>query len=327
MHSFAKRVSASLTFALAATVFATTPAFAQTYPTKPVRLVVGYAPGGGVDIMARLIAPRLSETLGQQVIVENRPGAGQNIGAEIVARAAPDGYTLFMSSSALGINVSLYPKLSYHPIKSFTPIALFAQAPNLLLVHPSMPVGNAKEFIAFAKKNPGKLNFSSSGSGSTQHLSGELLKLATGVQMVHIPYKGSAPSLTALVSGEVDFTFTNIPSSTPFLQQKRVKALAITSRKRSPLLPEVPTLIEAGLKDFDVAAWYGLLAPAGTPPETISKLHDAVNAIVRSKDFQTRLAQLGADPIQESQQFFAKFLQEEIARWAKVIKASGAKPE
>lgn len=236
---------------------------AKPYPTKPIRLIVGYAPGGGVDIMARLIGPRITTALGQQVIVENRPGAGQNIGAEIASRAAPDGYTLFLASSALGINVSLYPKLTYDPIKSFTPVGLIAQSPNLLLVHPSMPVNTAKEFIAFVRKNPGKLNFSSSGSGSTQHLSGELLKLATGVQIIHIPYKGSAPSLTALVSGEVHFAFNNIPSAQPFLSQKRLKALAITSRKRSSLLPQVPTLIETGLKDFDVAAWYGYSRPRG----------------------------------------------------------------
>ena len=300
---------------------------AKSYPSKPIRLIVGYAPGGGVDIMARLIGPRITAALGQQVIVENRPGAGQNIGAEIASRAAPDGYTLFLSSSALGINVSLYPKLNYDPIKSFTPVALIAQSPNLLLVHPSMPVSTAKEFIAFAKKNPGKLNFSSSGSGSTQHLSGELLKLATGVQMTHIPYKGSSPSLTALVSGEVDFAFNNIPSARPFLDQKRLKALAITSRKRSPLLPQVPTLIESGLKDFDVGPWYGILAPAGTPQEIVDKLHSTIDGIVKSKEVQTRLAQLGAEPINESQQYFAKFLQEEIARWQKVVKAAGAKAE
>ncbi|HEV7801919.1 MAG TPA: tripartite tricarboxylate transporter substrate binding protein, partial [Burkholderiales bacterium] len=290
-------------------------------------LVVGYAPGGGVDIMARLVAPRLTEALGQQVIVDNRPGAGQNIGAEVVARSAPDGYTLFMASSALGINVSLYPKLTYDPVKSFAPVGLVSQSPNLLLVHPSLPVNTAKEFIAFAKKNPGKLNFSSSGSGSTQHLCGELFKLMTGVQMTHVPYKGSAPSLTALVSGEVHFAFNNIPSAQPFMSQGRLKALAITSKRRSVLLPQVPTLIEAGLQGFDVAAWYGVLAPAGTSPEIVSKLNGVIVGIVNNKDFQTRLAQLGADPIGESPQYFSKFLQEEIVRWEKVVKAAKAKPE
>lgn len=316
------------TLAVAALCVTASAAFGQAaYPTKPIRMIVGYAPGGGVDIMARLIGPRLTEALGQQVIVENRPGAGQNIGSELAARAAPDGYTLFLASSALGINMSLYSKLNYHAIKSFAPIAVFAQSPNLLLVHPSMPVNTAKEFIAFAKRNPGKLNFSSSGSGSTQHLSGELLKLMTGVQMTHIPYKGSAPSLTALVSGEVDFAFNNIPSAQPFLSQKRLKALAITSKRRSKLLPEVPTLIEAGLKGFDVAAWYGVLAPAGTPQEIVTRLNAVIVKAVQGKDFNAQLAQLGADPIAESPQFFAHFLQEEIDRWQKVVQASKAKPE
>ena len=297
------------------------------YPVKPIRAVVGYAPGGGADIMGRLIAQRITESLGQQVVVDNKPGAGQNIGAEFVAKSPPDGYTLFMSSSALGINVSLYPKLGYDPVKNFAPIAVFAQSPNLLLVHPSLPANNAREFIAFARKNPGKLNFSSSGSGSTQHLSGELFKLMTGVEMTHVPYKGSAPSLTALVSGEVEFAFNNIPSAQPFLSSKRLKALAITSRQRSPLLPQVPTLIESGLKGFDVAAWYGLLAPAGTPPEIVARLHDTVAKAVKTKEFKAQLAQMGADPIDESSKFFAEFLQEEITRWQKVIQASKAKPE
>jgi tripartite-type tricarboxylate transporter receptor subunit TctC len=299
----------------------------SAYPTKPVRVVVGYAPGGGADIMGRLISQKITESLGQQVIVDNKPGAGQNIGAEFVAKSPPDGYTLFMSSSALGINVSLYPKLGYDPVKSFVPVAVFAQSPNLLLVHPSLPASNAKEFIAFAKKNPGKLNFSSSGSGSTQHLSGELFKLMTGVEMTHVPYKGSAPSLTALVSGEVDFAFNNIPSAQPFLSSKRLKAIAITSRERSPLLPQVPTLIEAGLKGFDVAAWYGLLAPAGTPPEIVAKLHDTVANAGRTKEFRAQLAKMGADPIDQSSKFFEDFLKEEIVRWQKVIQASKAKPE
>jgi tripartite-type tricarboxylate transporter receptor subunit TctC len=212
-------------------------------------------------------------------------------------------------------------------VKSFAPVAVFAQSPNLLLVHPSMPVNTAKEFIAFAKRNPGKLNFSSSGSGSTQHLSGVLLELTTGTSMTHVPYRGSAPSLTALVSGEVDFKFNNIPSAQPFLQQKRLKALAVTSRKRSPLLPQVPTLIETGLKDFEVAAWYGVLAPAGTPKAIVDKLNRTINAAVETQDFNTRLTKLGADPMAESSEFFASFLEEEIARWRKVVKASGAKAE
>ena len=297
------------------------------YPAKPIRLVVGYTPGGGADITGRLIAQRITDALGQQVIVENRPGAGQNLAAEYVAKANPDGYTLFMSSSALGINVSLYQKLAYDPIKSFSPVAVFAQSPNLLLVHPSLNVNSTKEFIALARKNDGRLNYSSSGSGSTQHLSGELLKLLTGIRYAHVPYKGSSPSLTALVSGEVDFSFTNIPSAQPFLSAGRLKALAITSRNRSALLPQTPTMIEGGLREFDVTAWYGVLAAAGTASDIVKKLNATIVAAVKNKEFSAKLAQLGADPIAESPDYFARFLKEEIERWQKVIRASGARPE
>ena len=217
------------------------------------------------DIMGRLIAQQMAEGLGQQVVVENRAGAAQNIAAEFVAKAPADGYTVFLISAALGINVSLYPKLNYDPVKDFVPVAVFATSPNLLMVHPSFPAKNAREFIAVAKKNPGKLNFSSSGSGSSQHLSGEMLKIQIGVDMTHIPYKGSAPSMTALASGEVDFSFNNIPSAQPLMTPGRVRALAITSEKRSQLLPELPTMIEGGLAGFVTQTWYGVLVPAGTP--------------------------------------------------------------
>ncbi len=223
---------------------------AQKYPVKPIRMIVGYAPGGGSDIMGRLMAQQITEALGQQVIVENRAGAAQNVAAEYIAKQPADGYTLFLSSAALGVNISLYPKLNYHPQRDFAPVAVFATAPNLLLVHPSFPAKNLREFIAVAKKNPGKLNFSSSGSGSAQHLSGELLKIQIGVDFTHVPYKGSAPSMTALASGEVDFSFNNIPSSQPLMTPGRVRALAITSIKRSPLLPELPTMNESGLSGF-----------------------------------------------------------------------------
>src|SRR5512137_1360737 len=221
-------------------------AFAQEpkFPTKPIKMVVGYAPGGGSDIMGRLIAPQITEAMGQPIIIENRAGAAQNVAAEFVARSPADGYTLFMSSAALGVNVSLYSKLNYDPVKDFAPVAVFATSPNLLLVHPSFPAKNVREFIAVAKKNPGKLNFSSSGSGSSQHLSGELLKILIGVDMTHIPYKGSAPSMTALASGEVHVSFNNMPSAQPLITPGRVRALAITSEKRSPLLPQLPTMIE-----------------------------------------------------------------------------------
>lgn len=299
---------------------------AKTYPAKAVRVVIGYPPAGAVDIMGRIMAARLSEALGQQFFAENRPGASQNIAAELVARSSPDGYTLLHTSSALGINASLYPKLNYHPVKSFAPIAVFSQAPNLLLVHPSLPVKSVKDFITLAKKNPGKLNFAAP-VGTTQHLSGELLKVLGGVQMTLVPYKGSAPALTALVSGEVDFAFNNITSAHPFLQSNRLKALAVTSRNRSPVLPEVPTMIESGVKDFEVAAWYGLLAPAGTPPAIIAKLNATINSIVGTNDFKQQMMKLGADPVSQTPQQFFVFLEEEIVRWQAAVKASGAKPD
>ena len=303
--------------------------WAQTpkFPAKPIRMVVGYAPGGGSDIMGRLIAQQITDALGQQVVVENRAGAAQNVAAEYVAKSPTDGYTLFLSSAALGINVSLYPKLNYDPIKSFAPVAVFATSPNLLLVHPTFPARNVKEFIAVAKKNPGKLNFSSSGSGSSQHLSGELLKLQIGVDMTHIPYKGSAPSMTALASGEVDFSFNNIPASQPLMTPGKVRALAITSAKRSPLLPGLPTMIEGGLPGFITQTWYGVLAPAGTPSDVINTLNAVIVKAVQKEDFRARIAQTGADTLTETPEYFRGMLKEEIDRWAKVVKASKAKPE
>jgi len=300
---------------------------APKYPTKPIRMVVGYAPGGGSDIMGRLMAQKITEAVGQQIIVENRPGAAQNVAAEYVAKSPKDGYTLFMSSAALGVNVSLYPKLNYDPVKDFAPVAVFSTSPNLLLVSPSFPAKNIAEFLTVVKKNPGKFNFSSSGSGSTQHLSGELLKLMTNTDMTHVPYKGTSPSLTALASGEIDFSFSNIPAAQPLMGPGRIRALAITSAKRSPLLPELPTMIEGGLQGFVTQTWYGVLAPAGTPAQVITALNTVIVQAVQKEDFRARLAQLGADPIAETPEYFGKMLAEEIERWAKVVKASKAKPE
>ena len=300
---------------------------AASYPSKPVRAIVGYAPGGGSDIMGRIMALELSKAFGQQMIIENRAGAAQNVAAELIARSPADGYTLFMSSAALGINISLYPKINYHPIKDFAPAALFAISPNLLITHPSLPVKTVKEFIAFAKQNPGKLNYSTSGSGSTQHLSGEMLKVMAGIGITHVPYRGSAPSMTALLSGEVEFSFNNIPASINYIQSNRLRAIAITSAKRSPLLPALPTMAEAGVPKFETATWSGLLAPAATPRDIVMKINQAVNTIVRTPEINKRLAQLGSDPVIETPEYFANFLKSEIERWAPVVKASGAKPE
>ncbi len=316
---------------LAAALAAAPQAYAQApaakYPSKPIRMIVGYAPGGGSDIMGRLMAQQITDALGQQVVVENRAGAAQNVAAEYMTKQPADGYTIFMSSAAHGINVSLYPKLNYDPVKDFITVAIFATSPNLLLVHPSFPAKNVKEFIAVAKKNPGKLNFSSSGSGSSQHLSGEMLKVMIGVDMTHIPYKGSAPSLTALASGEVDFAFNNIPSAQPLMTPGRIRALGITSAKRSPLLPELPTMVEGGLAGFVTETWYGLLVPAGTPREIVTTLNAVAVKAVQKPEFRERLAQMGADPVAETPEYFAKYLNAEIVRWAKVVRESKAKPE
>ena len=304
-------------------------AFAQApkYPNKPIRMVVGYAAGGGSDIMGRLIAQQITEAMGQPIIVENRAGAAQNVAAEYVARSPNDGYTLFMSSAALGINISLYPKINYDPVKDFAPVAVFATSPNLLLVNPSFPAKSIAEFLAVVKKNPGKYNFSSSGSGSTQHLSGEMLKLMINTDITHVPYKGTAPTMTGLASGEVDFTFCNIPAAQPLMAAGKVRAIGITSAKRSPLLPELPTMIEGGLPGFVTETWYGVLAPAGTPRNVINALNAVIVKAVQKEDFRARLAQLGADPIAETPEYFRKFLLEEIERWSKVVKASKATPE
>jgi tripartite-type tricarboxylate transporter receptor subunit TctC len=304
-------------------------AYAQApkFPTKPIRMVVGYAPGGGSDIMGRLIAPQITEAMGQPIIVENRAGAAQNVAAEVVARAPKDGYTLFMSSAALGVNISLYSKLNYDPVKDFAPVAIFATSPNLLLVHPSFPATNVKEFIAVVKKNPGKFNYSSSGIGSTQHLSGEMLKLMINTNIIHVPYKGTGPSMTALAGGEVDFSFSNIPAAQPMLGPGRVRAIGITSAARSSLLPELQTMIEGGLPGFVTATWYGLLAPAGTPEPVVRALNAVIVRIVQKADFRARLAQLGADPLTESPEYFQKMLLEEIDRWSKVVKAANLKVE
>ena len=297
-------------------------AAADAYPDHPIKLVVGYTPGGGADIMARLIQQQLSEAFKQSVIVENRPGAGQNIASSYVAHAKPDGYTLLVSSSALAVNISLYRKLDYDPVKDFAPIAVFAESPNLLVVRKALPVNSVKELIAYAKSRPGALNFSSSGSGSTQHLSGELFKLKTGINAMHIPYKGTMPSITAVLSGEVDFSFMNIPSAKTYILNHQLKGLAITAAKRSPVVPEIPTMEEAGVKGMDVAAWYGVLGPAGMPKAVVQKLNAAIDKAVASGAFRKKLEDLGTTPLDESPAYFKHFLSEDIARWRDVIHAA-----
>jgi tripartite-type tricarboxylate transporter receptor subunit TctC len=314
-----------LLFALA--VLGAAGAHAQSYPSKPVRLVVGFTPGGGVDINARLMAPELSKIYGQQFIVDNRPGAGTNIANELVARAPADGYTLLVNTAAIAINMTLYRKVNFDAIKDFAPVSIFSQSPNILTVHPSLPVKNVKDLVALAKSKPGAMNFSSAGSGTTQHLTGELFKLRTGTNIVHIPYKGSAPSLTALLGGEVEMTFANIPAISSHVKSKRLRALANAGTKRSDQMPEVPTLKESGINGVEVVVWYGVLAPAGTPREIVQSLAGSIGKIARSPDMRKHLHSQGAEPLGNTPDEFSKLLREEVSRWAEVVKVSGAKAD
>jgi tripartite-type tricarboxylate transporter receptor subunit TctC len=301
-------------------------ALAQAYPAKPIRLVVGFTPSGGVDINARLLGPKITEYLGQPVIIENRPGAGTNIANEYVAKSPPDGYTLLVNTAALAINLSLYKKVPYEA-RDFAPVSILSMSPNILVVHTSVPVKNVKEFIALAKSRPGQLNYSSSGSGTTQHLSGELFNLRTGIKMVHVPYRGTAPSLTALISGEVGLSFANIPAISAHVKAGRLRPLANLGPKRSDQLPQVPTMREAGVPGVEVVVWYGVFAPAATPREVVAKLADTIARAARAPDMKQRLEDLGAEPVGNTPEEFGKLFREEVTRWAEVVKVSGAKAD
>ena len=317
-----KRLIAAL--ALAACASAT---LAQPYPSRPIRLIVGFAPGGGVDINARLLAPKLSEYLGQQVVVENVPGAGTNIANERVARAAPDGYTLLINTAALAINMSLYRDLPFDALRDFSPVSVFSESPNVLVVNAKLPAQNVKELIAMARSSPGKLNYSSAGVGTTQHLAAELFKLRTGTFIVHIPYKGTAPSLTALIASEVDLSFANIPSIQGHVKSGRLRALAATAARRDAQLPEVPTMQEAGVEGVEVVVWYGVLAPAGTPRDIVQALASGIVRATRDAEVRRRMLEQGAEPVGSTPEAFAKLLREEVARWAEVVKISGARAD
>jgi tripartite-type tricarboxylate transporter receptor subunit TctC len=303
------------------------PGAAQNYPSRPVRLIVGFAPGGGVDINARMLAPKLSEYLGQQVVVENVPGAGTNIANERVARAVPDGYTLLINTAAVAINMSLYRNLPFDTLRDFAPVSVFSQSPNVLVVNAKLPAQNVKELVAMARSSPGKLNYSSAGVGTTQHLAAELFKLRTGTFIVHIPYKGTAPSMTALIAGEVDLSFANIPSIQGHLKSGRLRALAATAARRDPQLPEVPTMKEAGVEGVEVVVWYGVLAPTGTPRDIVHKLADGIQRATRDADVRKRMLEQGAEPVGSTPEDFEKLLREEVARWAEVVKISGARAD
>ncbi|WP_428852704.1 Bug family tripartite tricarboxylate transporter substrate binding protein [Imbroritus primus] len=305
---------------------AATPAIAaDKYPNKPVTIIVPFSAGGTTDILARIVGVKLGETLGETVIIDNRPGAGGNIGAAMVAKAKPDGYTLLMGTVGThAINQTLYPKLNFDPIKDFAPLTRVANLPNLLVVHPSVPAKNVQELIAYAKANPGKLNFGSSGNGSSIHLSGELFKNMTGIDMQHVPYKGSAPAVTDLLGGQISMMFDNMPSAIQHVKSGKLRPLAVTTAKRSPALPNVPTIAESGVKGYEATSWFGLLAPAGTPPAIINRLNADLVKILAMPDVKKQMAEQGAEAYSETPAAFAGFIKSETAKWAKVVKASGA---
>jgi tripartite-type tricarboxylate transporter receptor subunit TctC len=299
---------------------------AQAYPTKPVRLVVGFAPGGPNDIVARGLAQKLSEQTGQQFIVENRPGANTAVASELMSRAQPDGYMVMFVSPGHATNPSLM-KLNFDSIKDFTFVTQVADAQNILVVHPSLPVKSVKELIAFAKARPGEINYGSSGAGSTGHLSTELFQLMTGTKMVHIPYKGAGPALIELLAGQHVLYFGNVAGIIGYVRSNRMRALAVTGEKRSPAAPDVPTVIEAGVPGFVVTAFYGIALPAKAPRVIVDKLNSEVVRALKSPDFNARLRDHGTDPVGSTPEQYTAFMQNEIAKWAKVIKAAGIKGE
>jgi len=301
-------------------------AAALDYPTKPVRWIVGYPAGGSTDILARLIGQWLSARLGQQFIIENRPGAGNNLGTEQVVRAAPDGYTILLVNPANAINTTLYEKLSFNFVRDIAPVAGLIRVPNVMEVNPSVPAKTVTEFIAYAKANPGKINMASSGNGTSIHMSGELFKMMTSLAMQHVPYRGSAPMLTDLLAGQVQVTFDNMPSSIEHIRAGKLRALAVTTAMRSEALPDVPVVADF-VPGYEASAWFGLGAPKGTPPEIIELLNKEVNAAVADPNVRARLADMGGMMINGTPAEFGKVIVEETEKWAKVVKFSGAKAE
>jgi tripartite-type tricarboxylate transporter receptor subunit TctC len=299
----------------------------KSYPNKAIRMIVPFAPGGSNDIMGRLVAAKLTESMGQQVVVDNRPGASGIVGTDLAAKAAPDGYTVLVMSLTFTVNPSIRSKLPYDTEKDLVPVTLIASAPLILVVHPSLPVKSVKEFIAYAKANPGKLNFGSGGPGSTPHLAGEMLKTMAGLEMTHVPYKGGGPALADLLGGQIQLMLENIPSTLPFVKSGKLRVLAVTSKKRSPTVPDVPTLDEAALKGYELTGWNGLFVPRGTPRAIVNQLHAETVKALAAPDVKERLAAMSAEPGGESPEKFAVFIKAEIGKWAKIAKEAGLKVE
>jgi tripartite-type tricarboxylate transporter receptor subunit TctC len=303
-------------------------AIAQPFPSKSLRIIVPYAPGGNIDITARTIAPGMSEALGQQVVIDNRGGAGGTLGTELGAKAAPDGYTLTLGSTGtLSTAPPLYPKLGYDPVKDFATTSLVSNVPLVLEIHPSIPAHSVKEFIALAKTRPGRITMGSSGAGTTNHLSGELFQSATGTKFIHIPYKGSGPGLIDLMGGQIDIFFDQLSASITYIQAGKMRALAVTTIKRAAAMPELPTIAESGIPGFDASTWTGVVLPAATPPDVVMKVQAALIKTLRAKTTQDNFARLGAETLESTPEEFARFVKADLAKWTKVIREAGIKLE
>ena len=301
-------------------------AFAQDYPSKPIRLVVPFPVGGAPDVLARSTGVKLSERLGQPVVIENRLGAGGNLAYDIVAKAAPDGYTMVLASTGVATNVSLYKNLSYDPVRDFAPITLVASSPHVLVAHPSVPAGSVRELIGLAKEKSSQLNYGSAGSGTVLHLAGEMFNFMTGAQLLHVPYKGASLALNDLLGGRVNLMFSDIPNALPQIKAGKLRALGVTGAQRSQALPQVPTIAEAGIPGYAIIAWFGLLAPAATPAGIVAKLNKEVVAVLGDPNLRGKMADLGQDLVGDTPEQFGAFIKSEIAKMGEVVKASGAQP-
>ena len=301
------------------------PAGAQQYPAKPIRYIVGYTPAGTADMLARAVGQKLYEAWGQQVIVENRPGAGTNIGTEVGAKAPPDGYTLFMPTVANAINPTLYPKLNYDMMKDFAYVTNFAKVPGIVVCHPSTPVKNAKELAALAKANPNSLRHGSTGVGSPHHLAAEIFKTMAGVKMIHVPYRGASPALTDVMGGQIEIYFGAMVSTIPHVKSGRLRALGVTSLKPTPLLPDLPAIAESGVPGYSYELWWALFAPAGVPPAIVARLNTEIVKIINMPDVQKKIIELGAEPVGDTAEQFGAFVKTEVVKWGDVVKKSGAK--
>ena len=299
----------------------------EAYPSRPVKFILPFPPGGGTDILGRVIAEQLSANLGQPVVTENRGGAGGNVGAEAAAHSAPDGYTIVLVAPSLAISKTLYSKLNYDPVKDFAPISLVATVPNVMITNPAVEAKNLQEFIELARSRPGAMNYGSGGAGTSNHLAGELFNIVTGTKLVHVPYKGVNLAMQGVLAGEIQLVFIGIPAALPHIKAGKLRALALVAPQRSPALPEVPTVAEAGLKDFEVTTWYGILAPAGTPRPIVSRLNAELVKIMHTPDVKERLASMATDPLTSTPEEFAAYLKQEIAKWGDVVRKAHLKAD